>query len=160
MIDKRIYVLICVLLSLRATINAEYAELRQDINNFNILGAGSGITQGTGTTGNQFKSAMFFGSAFYGKGTKVPQAASGIKIENTRVGSSFFGRVFQYQFGQVVLPPLKDISGANLSSIDSFLYWKPKPYNSERLLLKGLLNMVAFIGVLELKMFMQLDPVL
>ena len=136
MSDKKIYLIICFLLYICPFVNAEYAELRQDKNNFNILGAGSGITQGTGTTGNQFKSAMFFGSAFYGANKKVPQAANGIKIKNTRVGSSFFGRVFQYQFGQVVTPPLKNISGAEISASASVLYWKPKPYNADKALVK------------------------
>ena len=76
MSDKKNYLIICLLIYLCPVINAEYAELRQDKNNFNILGAGSGITQGTGTTGNQFKSAIFFGSSFYGSNKKEPQAAN------------------------------------------------------------------------------------
>ena len=137
------------------SMSAEYAELRdaqvfkagtspnqtdEVKNEFNKLGAGSGISQNSGATGNQFKSAVFFGSSFYGKSNSEsiePQSVDGFKLKQTRVGQSFFGRVFQYQFGQVIAPPLKDVSGSKLSSSQSVSYWKARPYNSDKALIPG-----------------------
>ena len=41
---------------------AEFAELRQEKNQFNKMQNGAGIVIPVGTTGNQFKAAIFFAS--------------------------------------------------------------------------------------------------
>jgi hypothetical protein len=115
---------------------AEYAELRQEKNQFNKMQNGAGIVQPVGTTGNQFKAAIFFASPAGGKkagvaGLLEPQAAGSYKLQHTRVGIAYYGRSFQYQFGSVISPPNKDVDGNDLvSGVSPLDYWKAEPHNA------------------------------
>ena len=69
---------------------------------------GAGIQQPVGTTGNQFKAAIFFASptgASTVAGKREPQAFDSYKLKHTRVGIAYYGRSFQYQFGSAISPP-------------------------------------------------------
>ena len=115
---------------------AEYAELRQEKNQFNKMQNGAGIVQPVGTTGNQFKAAIFFASPAGGKvagvaGLLEPQAADSYKLQHTRVGIAYYGISFQYQFGSVISPPNKDVDGKDLASgVSALDYWKAEPHNA------------------------------
>ncbi|MBT6103448.1 MAG: hypothetical protein HOH62_06050 [Verrucomicrobia bacterium] len=132
--SKRFTVLIVTVLALGQSALAEYAELRQEKNQFNKMQTGAGIVQPVGTTGNQFKAAIFFASPTHAStvaGKREPQADGAYRLQHTRVGIAYYGRVFQYQFGSVISPPNKDADGNDLAANASPLdYWKAEPHNA------------------------------
>ena len=65
--SKRLSILIGLFLTLCGSATAEYVELRQEKNQFNKMQNGAGIVIPVGTTGNQFKAAIFFASPAGGK---------------------------------------------------------------------------------------------
>ena len=132
--SKRFTVLIVTVLALGQSALAEYVELRQEKNQFNKMQTGAGIVQPVGTTGNQFKAAIFFASPTHAStvaGKREPQADGAYRLQHTRVGIAYYGRGFQYQFGSVISPPNKDADGNDLAANASPLdYWKAEPHNA------------------------------
>ncbi len=139
MCSKRFTILIGISLALCQTVSAEFLQLDQTKNRYNKMQTGAGLKKHVEGTGDQFKTAIFFGSPSRKNTdpkttwTYEEPSSGGFTLKQTRVGIAYFGRMFQYKFGSVISPPNEDENGDDLPpGQTAFTYWKPKPFNADK----------------------------
>ena len=119
-------------LSLSQSASAEFVELDNNNNEFNQLIAPQNIP--SGSTPNQFKSAIFFSSTTHGVKSSLktePMVTGVYTLRHTRVGGTFYSQTFEYKFGSVIYPPITDKDGNDMApEVSPSDYWRAKPHNA------------------------------